>query len=339
VLADDRRMAGVVGDNLRREDLLVLVRELREQNASLTRRVARLEQALTATQAELTTARAELTAARAELAAARKNSSTSSKPPSSDITAPPRSGKPQKSKRRIGGQPGHPRHQRPPFPPDRVDRVHDHRLDACPDCGGRLRPAPRAPRVLQQVELVARPVRIDEHRGHAYWCRRCQRLHIAPLPPEVEAAGLLGPRLTALAAYLKSACHASFSTLRRFFGEVLGLSLSRGYLAKVIRKVGRILQAPYDDLLRRLPRQKGLNVDETGHKENGKRPWTWCFRAEDFAVFKIADSRGSDVLHEMVTADFRGVLSCDYFSAYRKFMRQTGPGRAVSRTCSSAWPI
>ena len=56
-------------------------------------------------------------------------------------------------------------------------------------------------------------------------------------------------------------------------------------------------------------------------------------------MFKIADSRGSDVLHEMVTGDFRGVLSCDYFSAYRKFVRQTGPGRAVSRTCSSAWPI
>ena len=235
MLADDRRMAGVVGDTLPREELLVLVRELRKQNASLTRRVARLA-----------------------------------------------------------------------FPPDRVDRVHDHRLDACPDCGGRLRPAPRAPRVLQQVEIVARPLRIDEHRGHAYWCRRCQRLHIAPLPPEVEAAGLLGPRLTALAAYLKSACHASFSTLRRFFGEVLGLSLSRGYLAKVIRKVGRILQAPYDDLLRRLPRQKALNVDETGHKENGKRPWTWCFRAEDFAVFKIADSRGSDVLHELLTGEKRG---------------------------------
>ncbi len=87
---------------------------------------------------------------------------------------------------------------------------------------------------------------------------------------------------------------------------MLGLSLSRGYLAKVIRKVGRILQATYDDLLRRVPRQKGLNVDETGHPENGKRPWTWCFRAEDFAVFKLADSRGSDVLHELLTGGKRG---------------------------------
>ncbi len=93
-MADDGSMVGVVGDNLPREELLVLVRELREQNASLTRRVARLEQALAATQAELTATRVELTAARTELAAARKNSSTSSKPPSSDITGPPPSGKP-----------------------------------------------------------------------------------------------------------------------------------------------------------------------------------------------------------------------------------------------------
>lgn len=202
--------------------------------------------------------------------------------------------------------------------------MHDHTLDACPDCGGTLSPAQEAPRVIQQVGIVARPIRIDEHRGHAYWCKRCQRLHYAPLPPEVRAGGLIGPKLTALAAYLKSACHTSFSTIRRLFGDVLGLWLSRGYLAKLIGKSSRALKDAYEALRRRLPAQPRLNVDETGHRENGTRPWTWCFRARDFAVFKIADSRGSDVLREMLTAEFRGVLSCDYFSAYRKYVKETG---------------
>jgi len=64
----------------------------------------------------------------------------------------------------------------------------------------------------------------------------------APLPPAVEAGGLLGPRLTAIVAYLKGACHASFSTIRRFVRDVLGLPLSRGYLAKIIRKASAALQ-------------------------------------------------------------------------------------------------
>jgi hypothetical protein len=40
---------------------------------------------------------------------------------------------------------------------------------------------------------------------------------------------LLGPRLTALVAYLKSACHASFSTIHAFLRDMIGLTVSRGY--------------------------------------------------------------------------------------------------------------
>ena len=36
-----------------------------------------------------------------------------------------------------------------------------------------------------------------------------------------------------------------------------------------------------------LPEQARLNVDETGHKRNGQRHWTWCFRAGLYTLFKI----------------------------------------------------
>ena len=84
------------------------------------------------------------------------------------------------------------------------------------------------------------------------------------------------------------------------------------------------LAGPYQDLLDRLPHQDRLNVDETGHKDNGKAWWTWCFRAELFTLFKIDSSRGSDVLLEVLGKEFDGVLGCDYFSAYRKYMEDFG---------------
>jgi len=34
-----------------------------------------------------------------------------------------------------------------------------------------------------------------------------------------------------------------------------------------------------------------LNVDETGHKDDRRRLWTWCFRASLYTVFKISPSR------------------------------------------------
>jgi transposase len=257
-----------------------------------------------------------------EIAKLRKNSSTSSKPPSSDIVKPPREGTNDgRSKRKIGGQPGHTKHERPAFPPEQVDKFHDYKLECCPDCGGPLERTTDIPRVIQQVEVQDKPVRIDEHRGFLYWCEKCQRKHTAPLPPKVEKGGLVGPRLTAIVAYLKGGCHASFSTIRKYLRDVIGITISRGQLRKVVEKVSKALDDAYNRLLERLPHEKRLNADETGHKENGDGFWTWCFRAECFTFFKIAGSRGSDVLFDVLGREFEGVLGCDYFSAYRKYMK------------------
>jgi transposase len=95
-------------------------------------------------------------------------------------------------------------------------------------------------------------------------------------------------------------------------------------LAKLIGKVSAALASPYRTLLELLPTQSRMNTDETGHKENGKGFWTWCFRADLYTLFKIDPSRGSDVLIEVLGTEFNGVLSCDYFSAYRKYMDDFG---------------
>jgi transposase len=166
--------------------------------------------------------------------------------------------------------------------------------------------------------------RFEEHRAHPAWCPHCQKVHYAPLPSVIERGGLVGPRLTTLIAYLKGACHASFSTIRKFLRDVVGVTISRGQLAKIIAKVSRALEPPYWELLEHLPEQPNLNVDETGHKQNGSRMWTWCFRAELYTLFKIDPTRSADVLIEVLGTQFNGVLGCDYFSAYRRYQREFG---------------
>ena len=270
---------------------------------------------------ELETENARLRAAIARL---KKDSSTSSKPPSSDLVKPPKPPRKDGQNRNCGGQPGHQQHLRADFPPEAIDKVVPYTLDCCPDCGGRLRRFERPADVLQQVEITAAPTIVTEHRANAYWCPRCQALHCASLPEAVEKAGLLGPRLTALVAYLKGVCHASFSTIRKFLRDVVGMSVSRGYLAKLIAKVSRSLAGAYSELCDRLPSEAAVNVDETGHAENRQKYWTWCFRAQLYTLFRIDKSRGSQVLVEVLGTEFNGVLGCDYFSAYRKYMRKFG---------------
>ena len=267
---------------------------------------------------------ARVAALEAALAKAQKNSRNSSKPPSSDIAAPPKKqpkpGRPKK-KRKPGGQPGHDRHLRTPFQEDELDGHWIWRYDECPCCGGQLVDDDQPTQPLQRVELLELPVVVEQHDRQAQHCTHCQKTFLPELPEELRKAGLIGPRLTALVGFLKGACHMSYGTIRRYFRDVIGVKISRGMLGKLVQKVSDALAEPYEALLAMLQQESRLNVDETGHKENGQRMWTWCFRAYLYTVYKISPSRGSKVLVEVLGEEFNGILGCDYFSAYRKYMK------------------
>jgi transposase len=287
----------------------------------------RLQAQLDALQARCQALEATVAQLQRQLAAARKDSSNSSKPPSSDIVKPPKPPPlPGQERRRPGGQPGHPSHQRVPFPPEMLASVPtDYLLDACPSCGGHLLLTDDAePIVAQRVEIAAVPLEIHEHRSHPGWCPCCRQECYAPFPLSIERGGLAGPRLTTVIAYLKGACHASYSTIRKFVRDVIGLTISRGQLCQIVAKVSRALERPYEELLGDRPGQAVLNVDETGPKRNGQRHWTWCFRAGLYTLFKIDPTRSADVLIEVLGSEFDGVLGCDSFSAYRRYHREFG---------------
>jgi transposase len=263
----------------------------------------------------------------AENARLKKNSSNSSKPPSSDIVKPPKPPLPHGRKRKIGGQHGHAKHEREPFSPEQIDRTIDYEL-AKP---GKLIPLDTW-HVVQQVELIEHPFLVTAHRAREYRDPATGQILIAPFPPEVRGAGLLGPRLSAFVAYLKGGCRMSYGLIATMFEDVLGLEVSTGQLAKVVQKSSLALAPAYQQLLAALPTQEYLGIDETGHTDRGDLLWTWCFRAVEFVVFRILDSRATKVLHETLGKDYAGLIGCDYFGVYRKFLRE---GRCRMQFCQA----
>ncbi|MFQ5474115.1 MAG: IS66 family transposase, partial [Dehalococcoidia bacterium] len=251
------------------------------------------------------------------------NPFNSSKPPSSDIVKPPKP-PPKKGgsrkKRRIGGQPGHAKHERRPLPPEEVDKAFEYWLCECGKCGGPLSASALAPQLFQHVELVGRSIEVSNHWIEWSWCATCEEDQHADLPEVLRKSGLFGPRMRAFVAYLKGACHTSYKTIRTLLLDVFGISTSTGYLAKVVNDTSCALAVPYAELRDALAAEPWLNVDETGHKNNGKRYWTWCFRARSYTVFRVDPSRGSKVLKEILGEVFGGVLGADYYSAYHKYM-------------------
>ena len=290
------------------------------------RRIAELE-------AEVAELKRLLAKALDEIARLKRNSRTSSKPPSSDIVKPPRqsSGTQAKGggkKRKPGGQPGHTKHTRPPFAAERVDQAYAYDWA---DAGDAWQPLDDF-YILQQVELRENPLIVTEHRFRRYRHRISGRIVTAPVPEDLRGQGLIGPRLRATTAWLKGQGHLAYRPMRAFYRDVLGLHLSTGQLAKIVRQCGQALAEPYAALRAKLPSEPVTNVDETSHPQHGQsgnvRGWLWCVVGEGLTVFKIAASRGSQVLDALLGPDYRGIVGSDFFSAYRKFIRE-GQARAA----------
>jgi transposase len=300
----------------------VTISQLLLQIDLLRSQVLGLEQTNARLQSELRQLRTDNQKLQDQIARLKRNSSNSSKPPSSDIVKPTKNKTSRgRHKRKIGGQKGHPRHERIPFAPDDIGPIIPYELS--PKQAQGLIPLDEW-FVLQQVDLVEKPYVVTEHRARKYLNPRTGRIVIAPLPVAVKAAGLVGPKLSALAAYQKGDCHMSYSTIQRFWNDVLGIPISRAQLVNVIQKASAAFAVPYTELREALVQEPYVGADESGHKDWGDKLWTWCFRAARFTVFHIDPSRGSDVLKAILTETFGGVVGSDYFSAYHKYLADCG---------------
>lgn len=253
-----------------------------------------------------------------QLALRQQNSTTTSKPPSSDGLAGAQRvrGRRVKSRRKVGGQPGHPGHHRAPVPIERVDTCIDLVPDACRQCAHRLhaRHDVGHSRRHQVTELPAIAAHITEYRCHRRQCPDCGATTLAALPDDLT--GQFGPQLTALIAYLTVVCRLPRLVVQRLLAGVLQIPISLGSTQHAWEEASAAVTAPYDELQHALADQPVLNSDETGHRTNGAKRWLWTLVAPTFVFYTIATSRGSDVLRTLLGATFGGVLGSDRLATY-----------------------
>jgi transposase len=285
-------------------DKNAIIEKLTKQVALLLERLRQLEQ--------------ENTMLKERIAQLERNSSNSSKPPSSDIVKPLKILRQPGKKRNRGGQHGHTKFSRQPFEPHELDEVIEYELEDKDAVG--LKPLDEW-FVIRQVELPDKMYKVVEHRARKYLDPITGKVHIAPIPDDIRKGGLLGAGITAATAFMKGGCHMSYTTIQQFFKELFELDVSRGMLCKATQKVSQSLQVAYEHLAERLPYESQVGVDETGHHDDGRLHWTWCFDTTGYSLFKIDESRGSKVLEEMLGRDFAGIVCADYWGAYRKYAR------------------
>lgn len=257
-----------------------------------------------------------------QLALKQQNSTITSKPPSSDGLAghPRERGRRMKSRRNAGAQPGHPGHHRALVPVERVDAMVDLAPEVCRHCARRLhaRHTIGDPRRHQVTELPPIAAHITEYRCHRRQCPDCGTITLAPLPDEHRDQ--FGPQLTALIAYLTVVCRMPRLVVQRFLEGALQIPISLGSTQNAWEETSAAVAAPYAELEAALPHEPVVNADETGHRTNGDKRWLWTFVARPFVLYRIAASRGSDVLQMVLGDTFAGILGSDRLPAYLKYV-------------------
>jgi len=256
-----------------------------------------------------------------------QNSTTSSKPPSSDGLAGkqrPRCVSPRKkSGRKPGGQPGHPGHHRGLFPLERVDAVLPVYPTPCRHCEKAFRDRDRAragqgePQRHQVTELPKIEAYITEYQCHKLKCEKCGKTTPAALPEEVR--GNFGPELTALIAYQTVTCRMPRRVVLESLEHVLGIPLSLGSVQKVWEEASEAVAEPYEELARQLPREPVLNSDETSYRTNGEKRWLWALVASSFVFYRVAATRGAEVLVAVLGEIFAGILCSDRYVGYTSY--------------------
>jgi transposase len=257
-----------------------------------------------------------------QLALKQQNSTITSKPPSSDGLAGQQRarGRRGRSRRKAGGQPGHPGRHRELVPVERVDAIVDLAPEACRHCARRLhaRHTVGQPRRHQVTELPPITAQITEYRCHRRQCPHCSTITLAPLPD--EHANQFGPQLTALIAYLTVVCRMPRLVVQRFLESALQIPISLGSTQNAWEETSAAVAGPYAELEAAVRHEAVVNADETGHRTNGDKRWLWTFVARTFVIYRIAASRGSDVLQAVLGETFAGILGSDRLPTYLKYV-------------------
>jgi transposase len=211
-----------------------------------------------------------------------------------------------KKKKSRGAKKGHKGHGRAKC--DVVDREVDLALENCPACSSSVTES-KKPITYVQEDLEIKKV-ATLYTVHQYTCDSCH----TEVKPEHEI-GFIGKTAKSLSILLHYYSGIPFNKIGEMF-EWFGLNVSDGSLALWGKKMSKKFSGFYDDLKNSLNKSSYLNVDETGWPINGKNHWMWVFRAPHAVMYKIDASRGSAVVKDVISEDYEGVLTSDFYSAY-----------------------
>lgn len=219
----------------------------------------------------------------------------------------------KESSKRLGAPKGHPKWERKE---PRVTGSVEYVEKKCPHCKSKLGMPYKTDRIIVEEIPEPQPIEVIEHLVNHYKCSHCgKKVTAKNKVPSVRFGKNALSHITLLKYDDRLPLRKVTQSLKRHYG----LTLTHVGVYKVTGHVAKKLKMPYYEVIRRIRSSRVIYVDETKYKLNGETWWLWTFVSEHDTLFVIRKSRASIVIEEILGKQFRGIISCDGWTAYTTF--------------------
>lgn len=216
-------------------------------------------------------------------------------------------------KKKPGAKPGHAGSRRKT--PEKIDDHVEHRLNACPCCGGELQRCKRTrTRIIEDIPQEITPV-VTEHTIHRDYCPSCKK-HVEPVVPDAMPGATLGHHVVALSSWFHYGLGVSIGQVRDILGSHLHTDITAGGLLDGWQRLAETIEPWYEQIGREARAGAVLHADETGWRVDGETYWLWCFCNHRCCYYLIDESCGNAALQKFFIEAFEGTLVTDFWGPY-----------------------
>ena len=249
-----------------------------------------------------------------------KHSGNSSKPPSSDGLAKPKTRSLRKSEgRKPGGQKGHQGHTL--AMKAETDHVEVHGLAHCPHCDTDLYEVAAIDHNRRQVfDIPPVQIEVTEHQAEIKECPGCQRRVQAAFPAGVKKQVQYGPRFKAQTSYLNTYQLIPVARTCELLGDFYGHAPAWDFVKQANQAVENGSAPALAEIERQLLLAKVGHFDESGLRVAGKLHWLHSASTPLLTLYNVHQKRGQEAMNAMgILPHFSGWAVHDHWASYLAF--------------------